>query len=323
MGHLLDGTWTFDDVLTESEAGLYVKKPSRFRNRITADGSSGYPAQSGRYVLYSSVGCPWAHRAAIFRVLKKLEGAVALVDTEQSPDRRGWAFPDGPHTVPGSDRQVRYLHEIYAMGEPGCTTRVTVPMLWDGETGSVVSNESSEIVRMFNSEFAAIAAPTPDYYPAALRGEIDAMNETVLKGVNNAVNECGRSTAQEAYEQSVDRLFGTLDELDGLLAHRRYLCGDVQTEADWRLYPSLLRFDPVYYVGYKCNLRRLEDYRHLSNYLRDLYATPGIARVSDVAAMKRQTFSTAGPIGANGVVPRGPAVDLTRPHDRDRFAEAA
>ncbi len=323
MGHLLNGTWTFDDVLTESEAGLYVKKPSRFRDRITADGSSGYPARAGRYVLYSSIGCPWAHRTAIFRVLKKLEGAIALVDTQQSPDRRGWAFPDGPHTVPGSGRQVDYLHEIYAMGEPGCTTRVTVPMLWDGETGSVVSNESSEIVRMFNSEFAAIAAPTPDYYPDSLRGEIDAMNERVLKGVNNAVNECGRSTAQDAYERSVDRLFGTLDELDGLLAHRRYLCGDVQTEADWRLYPSLLRFDPVYYVGYKCNLRRLEDYRHLSNYLRDLYATPGIARVSDVAAMKRQTFSSAGPIGANGIVPRGPAIDLTRPHDRDRFAEAA
>ena len=323
MGHLLDGAWTFDDVLTESEAGLYVKKPARFRDRITADGSSPYPAQAGRYVLYSSVGCPWAHRTAIFRVLKKLEAAIALVDTEQSADRQGWAFPDGPHSVPGSDSQVSYLHEIYAMGAPGCTTRVTVPMLWDSETGTVVSNESSDILRMFNSAFDAIAEPSPDYYPARLRGEVDAMNERVLAGVNNAVNECGRSTAQHAYERSVDRLFGTLDELDELLAHRRYLCGDVQTEADWRLYPSLLRFDPIYYVGYKCNLRRLEDYCHLSNYLRDLYATPGIAGVSDVAAMKRQTFSKAGPIGANGVVPRGPAVDLARPHDRDRFAAAA
>ena len=323
MGHLLNGTWTFDDVLTESEAGLYVKKPAQFRNRITADGSSGYPAEAGRHVLYSSVGCPWAHRAAIFRVLKKLEDAVALVDTEQAPDRRGWAFPDGPHTVPGSDSKVSYLHEVYAMGEPGCTTRVSVPMLWDGETGSIVSNESSEILRMFNSAFDAIAEPSPDYYPAPLRVKIDAMNRKVLRGVNNAVNECGRSTAQDAYERSVDRLFGTLDELDDLLADRRYLCGDVQTEADWRLYPSLLRFDPIYYVGYKCNLRRLEDYRNLSNYLRDLYATPGIAGVSDVAAMKRQTFSAAGPIGANGIVPRGPVVDLARPHDRDRFAAAA
>ena len=323
MGHLLDGKWTFDDVLTESEAGLYVKKPAQFRSRIAADGSTGHPAQAGRYVLYSSVGCPWAHRTAIFRVLKKLEGIVALVDTEQSPDRRGWGFPNGPHAVPGTDRQVTHLYEIYAMGAPGCTTRVTVPMLWDSETRTIVSNESSEILRMFNTAFDAIAGPSPDYYPAALRDEIDATNARVLKGVNNAVNECGRSTAQDAYEQSVDRLFATLDGIEETLSRRRYLCGDAQTEADWRLYPSLLRFDPIYYVGYKCNLRRLEDYHHLSNYLRDLYSTPGIPGVSDVAAMKRQTFSLAGPIGANGVVPRGPAVDLDRPHDRDRFAAAA
>lgn len=323
MGHLLDGEWTFDDVLTESQAGLYVKKPAQFRSRIAADGSTGHPAQAGRYVLYSSIGCPWAHRTAIFRVLKRLEGAIALVDTEQSPDRRGWGFVDGPHTVPGTDGAVTHLHEIYAMGAPGCTTRVTVPMLWDSETRTIVSNESSEILRMFNSEFGAVAEPSPDYCPAALRGEIDGMNRKVLTGVNNAVNECGRSTAQDAYERSVDRLFGTLDEFEDLLARRRYLCGDAQTEADWRFYPSLIRFDPIYYVGYKCNLRRLEDYRHLSNYLRDLYATPGVDGVSDVAAMKRQTFSPVGPIGANGVVPRGPVVDLARPHDRDRFAAAA
>ena len=323
MGHLLNGAWTHDDVLVENANGLYVKKPSRFRNWIAADGSSGYPAEAGRYVLYSSVSCPWAHRTAIFRVLKKLEGAIELVDTEQSPDGQGWAFVDGPHTVPGTGARVEYLHEIYALGEPGCTTRVTVPMLWDSATGTVVSNESSEIVRMFNTEFDAIAEPTPDYYPPALRDEIDAMNEKVLTGINNAVNQCGRSTAQEAYEKSVDLLFGTLDEFEEMLSRRRYLCGDAQTEADWRFYPNLIRFDPIYYVGYKCNLRRLEDYHHLSNYLRDLYETPGIDSVSDVASMKRQVFSSAGPIGANGIVPRGPVVDLTRPHDRDRFAIAA
>lgn len=323
MGHLLDGNWTFDDVLKESESGLYVKKPAQFRNRIAADGSSGHPAEAGRYVLYSSVSCPWAHRTAIFRVLKRLEDLIELVDTEQSPDRQGWGFPDRPHTVPGTDKQVEYLHQIYAMGEPGCTTRVTVPMLWDSKTRSIVSNESSEIVRMFNIEFGAIAEPTPDYYPTLLRGEIDAMNQKVLTGINNAVNGSGRSSAQEAYERSIDLLFGTLDEFEELLSRRRYLCGDVQTEADWRFYPNLIRFDPIYYVGYKCNLRRLEDYRHLSNYLRDLYGTPGIDAVSDVASMKRQVFSAAGPIGANGVVPRGPVVDLARPHDRDRFAAAA
>ena len=323
MGHLLNGAWTHDDVLDENADGLYVKRPSQFRNRITADGSSGYPAEAGRYVLYSSVACPWAHRTAIFRVLKKLKGLIDLVDTEQSPDRQGWGFVDGLHTVPGSGRQVSHLHEIYALGEPGCTTRVTVPMLWDARTSSVVSNESSEIIRMLNSEFGVIAEPTPDYYPPALRSEIDAMNKKVLEGINNAINGCGRSITQNAYERSVDLLFGTLDELEELLSEQRYLCGASQTEADWRLYPNLIRFDPIYLVGYKCNLRRLEDYHHLSNYLRDLYQTPGIDGVSDVTSMKRQIFQPAGPIGANGVVPRGPVVDLSRAHDRARVPAAA
>lgn len=323
MGHLLDGAWTFDDVLVESAGGLYVKKPSRFRNWITADGSSGYAAEAGRYVLYSSIACPWAHRTAIFRVLKKLDGLIELVNTEQTSDDQGWAFVDGPHTVPGTHTQVNFLHEIYALGDPGCTTRVTVPALWDSRTRTVVSNGSSEIVRMFNTQFDAIAEPTPDYYPEARRADIDAMNDKVLKGINNAVNGSGRSTSQEAYDQSIDLLFGTLDELDDLLSRQRYLCGDIQTEADWRFYPNLIRFDPIYYVGYKCNQRHLEDYPHLSNYLRDLYQTPGMDSVSDVASMKRQTFDPAGPIKANGVVPRGPVVDLTRPHDRDRFDKAA
>lgn len=323
MGHLLDGAWSFEDVLVESEGGLYVKKPSQFRNWITADGSSGYPAEAGRYVLYSSIACPWAHRTAIFRVLKKLDGLIELVNTEQTSDDQGWAFVDGPHSVPGTDSQVNFLHEIYALGDPGCTTRVTVPALWDSKTRTIVSNESSEIVRMFNTEFGGITQSTPDYYPEALRTDIDAMNETVLKGINNAVNGSGRSTSQDAYEQSIDLLFGTLDEMDELLSRQRYLCGNEQTEADWRFYPNLIRFDPIYYVGYKCNQRHLEEYPNLSNYLRDLYQTPGIHSVSNVASMKRQTFDPAGPIKANGVVPRGPVVDLARPHDRERFEKAA
>ena len=323
MGHLSNGAWTFDDFLVESEAGLYVKKPSQFRNWISTDGSTPYPAEAGRYVLYSSIACPWAHRTALFHVLKKLDGIVELVNTEQDEGGQGWSFVDGPHTVPGTDQKVSYLHEIYALGDPGCTTRVTVPALWDSRTQTIVCNESSEIVRMFNEAFRDIAEPTPDYYPEALRGETDAMNDRVLKGINNAVNGCGRSTSQQAYEQSVDLLFTTLGELDELLSRQRYLCGDVQTEADWRFYPNLIRFDPIYYVGYKCNQRHLAEYRHLSNYLRDLYQTPGIESVSDVASMKRQTFAPAGPIGANGIVPRGPIVDLTLPHDREGLSAAA
>ena len=323
MGHLLNGTWTDDDALSEIRDGRYVKKPSLFRNFVTADGSSGFPAQPGRYILYSSVGCPWAHRAVLFRCLKKLDDVVPLIDTAQKEGGQGWAFGDGGHVVPGTGHRAQYLHEVYTLADPDCTSRVTVPTLWDSERRLVVSNESSEIIRMFNAEFSGFAEPTPDYYPQALRSEIDAMNEKVLAGVNNGVNGCGRSKSQKAYEESFDLLFGTLDELEARLDGQRYLCGAVQTEADWRLFPNLIRFDAIYYIGYKCNLRRLEDYPNLSNYLRDLYQTPGIAGVVDVEGMKRNTFGRAGPINANGIVPKGPDLNLTRPHDRARFAEAA
>jgi putative glutathione S-transferase len=214
---------------------------------------------------------------------------------------------------------VRWLHELYTIADPDCTTRVTVPTLWDAKAHRIVNNESSEIIRMFNTAFAGIAEPSPDYYPEALRGEIDATNTLVLKGVNNAVNGCGYSISQEAYDSSVKILFETLDGLEARLSRQRYLCGDVQTEADWRLFPSLVRFDPCYYVGYKCNLRRLDEYHNLSNYLRELYQTPGIADVCDIAGMKRGVFGKAGPVGSNGIIPIGPTVDHSRPHDRDRF----
>ncbi len=323
MGHLLNGSWTTDNALSEIQDGYYVKRPARFRDFVTADGSSGFKAEAARYHLYSSVGCPWAHRTELFRALKNLDRVVAVTDTAQSPDRQGWWFGGAGHTVPGSGREVRYLHEVYTLADAEYTGRVTVPTLWDIERQTIVSNESSEIIRMFNSEFAAHAKPSPDYYPEDLRPEIDAMNERVLAGVNNGVNGCGRSTSQAAYEESFELLFATLDELDELLGGQRYLCGARQTEADWRLYPNLIRFDPVYYIGYKCNKRRLEDYPNLSNYLRELYQTPGIAEVSDVDGMKRNSFAVAGPIGANGIIPKGPDLDPWRPHDRDRLTRAA
>jgi putative glutathione S-transferase len=323
MGHLLNGKWTDEETLSENQGGRYVKKPSVFRNWVTADGSSGFKAEPGRYVLYCAVSCPWAHRAVLFRVLKKLEDIVPLVNTEQVVGGQGWAFETEGHVVPGTDHRARFLHELYTISDPACTSRVTVPTLWDARTRKVVSNESSEIIRMFNAEFSAFAPPTPDYYPKELRAEIEAMNDFVLKGVNNGVNGCGRSWSQEAYEESFDLLFRSLEELEARLGKQRYLCGDRQTEADWRLYPNLIRFDSIYYVGYKCNLRRIEDYPNLSNYLRDLYQTPGIAAVSDVEGMKRGTFGKAGPIKSNGIIPKGPALDLMRRHDRDRFKKAA
>jgi glutathionyl-hydroquinone reductase len=321
MGQLVDGQWRTENILVNhDDKGLYFKRPSIFRSTIGSEAQSEFPAEPGRYHLYCAVACPWAHRATLMRALKKLEPFVTLTNTFQEPDGEGWSFGEAGHVVPGTDRRVRWLHELYTIADPACTTRVTVPTLWDAATRRVVNNESSEIIRIFNTAFSGIAEPTPDYYPQALRPEIDATNAVVLKGVNNAVNGCGYSISQEAYDSSVKELFETLDGLEQRLSGQRYLCGDVETEADWRLFPSLVRFDPCYYVGYKCNLRRLDEYRNLSNYLRDLYQTPGIAAVCDVAGMKRGVFGKAGPVGSNGIIPAGPTVDYAQPHDRDRFA---
>ncbi len=324
MGNLLNGKWTAEDTLNEiREGGRYIKHPAVFRKTVSADGGSGFKAEPGRYHLYVSTSCPWAHRTMLMRVLKKLEGIVGMTDSGQTRGGEGWTFEEDGHVVPGTDKRVKYLHEIYSLSDPQCTSRVSVPTLWDSKTCTVVNNESAEILRMFNSAFNAFAPPSPDYYPAALRPAIDAMNEKVLKGVNNGVNGCGRSASQEAYNESFDLLFATLDELDELLGRQRYLCGELQTEADWRLYPNLLRFDSIFYIAYKCNLRRIEDYPNLSEYLRDLYQTPGIAAVSDVDAMKRAIFGGNGPIKGNGIVPKGPWLGLERLHQRDRFRKAA
>lgn len=320
MGQLIEGKWVEGNVITNhDDKGLYFKRPSVFRDRVSAEPGAEFPAESGRYHLYCAVACPWAHRAVLFRVLKKLEPHIRLWNTFQEPGGQGWSFGEQGHVVPGVDTKVRWLHEIYQIADPGCTTRVTVPTLWDAKTRRIVNNESSEIIRIFNDAFAAVTGATHDYYPPALRTEIDAMNALVLKGINNAVNGCGYSITQEAYDLSVKLLFDTLDALEVRLSRQSYLCGATQTEADWRLFPSLVRFDAVYYVGYKCNLRRLEDYPNLSNYLRELYQTPGIAAACDIATMKRGVYSKAGPVGANGIVPIGPVVDHMRPHDRARL----
>lgn len=324
MGQLVDGTWTEENIVSEIENGLYVKKPSKLRNFLTADGSSGFKAESGRYHLYASISCPWAHRAVLFRALKNLQDHIGLTNTETTAAGGGWNFVgDEPHIVPGTNTKVRYLHEIYSLGDSHYTGKVTVPTLWDSAKCVIVNNESSEIIRMFNSEFSDIADPSPDYYPAHLRPEIDEMNDLILRGVNDAINGCGRSSGQEAYENSFDILFSTLDQLEALLGRRRYLCGKVQTESDWRLFPSLVRFDAIYYMGYKCNRQRLSDYPNLSNYLRDLFQTPGVAACCDIETNKRLVFSPGGPITTNGVIPKGPLIDLEGPHDRERFSAAA
>jgi putative glutathione S-transferase len=321
MGQLIDGKWVKENIITNHDkTGLYYKRDSVFRNSIQRQASAEFPAEPGRYHLYCAVACPWAHRTTLMRTLKKLEPFVTLTNTFQEAGGQGWSFGEKGHIVPGTDRRVRWLHELYTIADRACTTRVTVPTLWDAKTRRVVNNESSEIIRMFNTAFAGIAEPSPDYYPEPLRPQIDETNALVLKGVNDAVNGCGYSISQQAYNSSVKLLFETLDGLEDRLWKKRYVCGDVETEADWRLFPSLVRFDPCYYVGYKCNLRRLNEYHNLSNYLRDLYQTPGIAEVCDVAGMKAGVFSKAGPVRSNGIIPAGPAIDYSRPHDRDRLA---
>ncbi len=228
MGQLVDGQWRTENILfNHDDKGLYFKRDSVFRDRIGADADAEFPAEPGRYHLYCSVACPWAHRTTLMRTLKKLEPFVTLTNTFQEPGGQGWSFGEQGHIVPGTDRRVRYLHELYTIADPGCTTRVTVPTLWDAKTCRVVNNVSSEIIRMFNSGFAGIAEPTPDYYPEPLRPQIDASNALVLKGVNNAVNGCGYSISQEAYDGSVKLLFETLDGLEAAKpSQQRYLCGD-------------------------------------------------------------------------------------------------
>jgi putative glutathione S-transferase len=324
MGQLIDGIWSDEDILSEIQAdGSYAKKPSIFRRAITADGSSGFKAETGRYHLYSSTGCPWAHRTVLFRALKKLDNVIEHHETAQNPAGGGWWFEGDNHQVPGTDSEATHLHEIYALADPGYTGKVSVPTLWDAHEKTIINNESSEIIRMFNSEFAEFTPDTPDLCPPELLGKIDEMNQLILAGVNDAVNGCGRSKSQQAYEEAYEILFSTFDKLESILASQRYLCGSQMTESDLRLYPTFIRFDSVYYLGYKCNKRRLEDYPNLSGYLRDLYQTPGIAEVSDVELMKKRIYSIGGPIATNGIVPKGPELGLDRPHGREKLSQAA
>jgi putative glutathione S-transferase len=318
MGYLEQGVWHKEWAGRYDARGNFLRQESRFRGRVTRDGSSGYHAMPGRYHLYVSLACPWAHRTLIFRALKGLDNAisVSIVDPLMLDD--GWAFSDFPGCVPDTVNRARYLREVYTKADPRYTGRVTVPVLWDRETGTIVNNESSEIIRMLNSEFEDVARLHEDYYPQPLRAEIDAVNQLVYENINNGVYRCGFATTQEAYEGAFDALFSALDELEARLDRSRYLAGDRITEADWRLFPTLVRFDAVYYGHFKCNLRRLGDYPNLSNYVRDLYQVPGVAETVDMAQIKRHYYASHRHINPTGIVPKGPEIDFLAPHDRSR-----
>ncbi len=318
MGMLLEGRWSDENAPRTRRDGRFVRAESHFRERVTADGSSGFEAAAGRYHLYVNRGCPWAYRALLYRSLKRLEGAISLSATLPGMGRQGWEFGDGPGSGADPIHDARYLHEIYTAADPGYTGRVTVPVLWDRETATIVNNESSEIIRMLNGEFGALGNDL-DFYPEPCRGEIDEVNDYVYDHVNNGVYKAGFAATQEAYEAAFDWVFEGLDHLEARLAERRYLVGDRISEADWRLFASLVRFDAAYYTQFKCNRQRLVDYPNLWAYTRELYAVPGVAPTVDLAHIKGIYFGGATNPDPRRILPRGPELDFDAPHDRDRI----
>ena len=328
MGLMIDGKWSNDDRVPSDARGHFVRADSRFRHWITADGSagpsgdSGFKAEAGRYHLFVSPSCPWAHRTIIMRKLKRLEGVVSMSIADR-PKNEGWAYSEAIDDFKPCADGVFRLYQVYAATDANYTGKVTVPTLWDRERRAVVNNESSEIIRMFNSSFGALTDASYDFYPQALRAEIGRINEFVYGHFNNGVYRAGFARSQEAYDEAVRKVFHCLDTLEKLLAERRYLAGDRMTEADWRAFPTLLRFDLVYYSHFKCNLRRIQDYPNLANYLRELYQWPGVKETFDLQKIKAGYYSQLN-VNPTGIVPLGPNLDhLEWPHDRGRLHAAA
>lgn len=329
MGKLVEGKW--HDVWYETAAtgGRFQRQDASFRNWITADGtagpsgSGGFAAEAGRYHLYVSLACPWAHRTLIMRALKGLEEMISVSVVNWLMLEEGWTFAPGPGVIGDSVNQARLLHQVYTKADPRYTGRVTVPVLWDKKQATIVNNESAEIIRMLNSAFDHLGAKAGDYYPADLRGEIDAVNARVYDTLNNGVYKAGFATTQAAYEEAIAPLFATLDWLEARLAHQRFLVGNRLTEADIRLFTTLVRFDAVYVGHFRCNLRRIEDYANLSGYLRDLYQWPGIAATVNLQHIKGHYYQSHRSINPNGIVPLGPLLDFTRPHGRQKLAAIA
>jgi putative glutathione S-transferase len=319
---LVNGKWQDVWYETASTGGRFVRKDAAFRNWVSADAGSPFPAEAGRYHLYVSLACPWAHRTLIMRALKGLDQMIGVSVVHWLMLDQGWTFEDGPGVVPDTVNGARLLQQVYIAGAPNYTGRVTVPVLWDKKRGTIVSNESSEIIRMLNSAFDGVGAKPGDYYPQALRAEIDAINARVYDTLNNGVYKSGFATTQAAYEEAVRPLFDTLDWLEDILATRRFLTGDRLTEADIRLFTTLIRFDAVYVGHFKCNLRRIVDYPNLWAYTRDIYQLPGIAATVNFEHIKRHYYESHRSINPSGIVPAGPVLDFDKPHGRERIGDA-
>jgi glutathionyl-hydroquinone reductase len=304
----------------QSEEGRFVRQKDAFREWVTADGRSGFPAQPRRYHLYVSWACPWAHRIIIVRHLKRLEEVIGMTVVDPIRDARGWAFREGSCHSEDPVNGFKFLAEAYLANDPSYHGRVTVPVLWDKETGKIVNNSDDDLLRILNSEFNLFTKSDLDLYPAEHRAAIDRLNELIYENVNDGVYRAGFATAQRAYEQAAYSLFATLDQLDGMLSDRRYLFGDLPLETDWRLFVTLIRFDAVYHGHFKCNIRRITDYPNLSGYLRDLYQIDGISDTVNFDHIKRHYYFTHDDINPTRIVPVGPAQNLWAPHGRERLA---
>ena len=325
MGLLVDGQWQDKWYDTASSGGRFEREDAGFRNWVTIDGSAGptgvggFKAEPDRYHLYVSLACPWAHRTLVYRKLKGLEDIIPISVVHPFMGEHGWTFAEGEGVIADPLFDADYLYEIYTAAKSDYTGRVTVPILWDKKTNTIVSNESSEIIRMFNSAFDDVGATAGDFLPSVLLAEIDEINAFVYSAVNNGVYKAGFATTQEAYEEPVTELFEALDTLEACLAEHRYLMGEKITEADWRLFTTLVRFDAVYVGHFKCNLRRIIDYPNLWGYLRDLYQVPGIAETVNMEHIKQHYYTSHANINPTRIIPIGPVLDFTTAHHRDQL----
>ena len=322
MGLLVDGQWQDKWYDTKASEGRFEREDAGFRNWVTADGSAGpsgiggFKAEANRYHLYVSLACPWAHRTTIYRKLKSLEDMISLSIVHPFMGDKGWTFAEGTGVIADPIVKADYLYEVYIAAKPDYTGRVTVPVLWDKETNTIVSNESSEIIRMFNSAFDEVGATAVNFLPTELLAEIDTVNEFVYSAVNNGVYKAGFATTEAAYKEAVITLFDALDMLEARLVDQRYLLGNTITEADWRLFTTLVRFDAVYVGHFKCNIRRIVDYPNLWGYLRDLYQVPGIAETVSIEHIKAHYYTSHANINPTRIIPVGPLLDFNEPHDR-------
>ncbi len=318
LGLLIDGKWVTERE-QEDSGGRFVRPSTTFRNQITTDASSKYPAVAGRYHLYVSLACPWAHRTLIMRSLKGLESAISLSVVSPVIDQNSWEFAEYPGMIPDTANHCDYLWQLYLQADENYSGRVTVPVLWDKETHQIVNNESREIIRMLDTEFDGIAENSIDLYPGDLQGVIDKTLDEIYQPINNGVYRAGFATTQGAYEEGVTDLFDALDHWEGILGKQRYLCGDRLTESDICMFTTLVRFDPVYYVHFKCNIRRIVDYPNLWNYLKELYQHPGIKTTCNFDHIKQHYYRSHPKVNPTGIVPKGPMINWDEPHDRSRL----